>query len=614
MDPSTGPLPEPGSPFRQLWIKRVAGTDGPCWHAEAFDPNVTRAATLTLFAPPPGLDAGLLERATRVFLAEARLLATRSHPALPQVWDFGIEQGRPYVVSAPQRGRALRLWRGSAPVDDTLLRGLLHRTLGALELLHREKAIHGAISPDRLLLDEHGTPLLRPPERVRRMLGEPPGPYAAPEQAGVDAGRPEGPWSDLYALGATLRFLITGIDPPPAAQRLPIDPLPPLAALAPPGLAPATLQLIDRLMAPRAPDRPASAADALAALAATDHAAAAPERTIAAPSRALPPSDPVALPRPGPVGPAPGSRVSLTGRLGDALASWWRGLRTPGEEPPATDPVWLGVRAPRRCAPRSEFTIHVAAYVQAARAAVQAQFDAAGEPDDRRLLDLAPEGESRWRRGAPITVRPSGRHFRFTPGERRFEWNGQHRLVGFTVCAADDAPASAVFELLVLIDTVPVAALPVQLAVAPDAGAAAPAQQAVRAPATAFASYASKDAPEVAGRLSTLVRWAPGLDIFQDCLDLRPNEDFKRQLERQIRERELFLLFWSRHAAASPWVRWEYQTALAGKALEAILPLPLEDPALAPPPPELAHLHLRDRFMVAGQALAHLHATTAAPR
>ncbi|MCW5666572.1 MAG: TIR domain-containing protein [Piscinibacter sp.] len=596
MDPTRGALPEPGGSFRQLWIKRVAGPDGPLWHAEAFDPNVIRAATLTLLVPPPGLDADRLAQATQAFLDEALALARFNHPALAAVWDFGVEQGHAYVVTAPRHGRTLRAWRGSVPIDDALLRGLLHLTFTALVLLHREHTIHGAISPERLLLDEHARPLLLPPERVRRVLGEPPGPYAAPEQVGADAGGPEGPWSDLYALGATLRFLITGADPPPAVQRLHDDPLTPLAALAPPGLDPDLLRLVDRLMAPRVGDRPPSADAALAALSGPS-AHGAPERTLAAPG-------PVASPQPAPAEPARSSRSTLTGRLGDALASWWRGLRPTAAEPPADDPVWLGVRAPRRCAPRSEFTVHLAAYVQAARAAVQAQFDAAGEPDERRLLDVAPEGASRWRRGAPVTVRPGGRHFRFTPEERRFEWNGQHRLVGFTACAADDAPPSAVFELLVLIDTVPVAALPVQLAVGPGAGAAAPAQRAVRAPASAFASYASKDAQEVAGRLSTLVRWAPGLDIFQDCLDLRPNEDFKRQLAQQIGARELFLLFWSRHAATSPWVRWELETALAHKALEAILPLPLEDPALAPPPPELAHLHLRDRFMVAGQAFS----------
>jgi hypothetical protein len=43
---------------------------------------------------------------------------------------------------------------------------------------------------------------------------------------------------------------------------------------------------------------------------------------------------------------------------------------------------------------------------------------------------------------------------------------------------------------------------------------------------------------------------------------------------------------------------------LSEKNFAAILPMPLEDPAIAPPPPEFADLHLRDRFMLAGYALA----------
>jgi hypothetical protein len=96
------------------------------------------------------------------------------------------------------------------------------------------------------------------------------------------------------------------------------------------------------------------------------------------------------------------------------------------------------------------------------------------------------------------------------------------------------------------------------------------------------------------------------LKIFQDCLDLRPGEAYKPQLQAEIASRDVFWLFWSRNAAASSWVRWELDTALRRKPIEAIVPMPIEDPALAPPPEQLAHEHFRDRFMIAGQALARI--------
>jgi hypothetical protein len=128
----------------------------------------------------------------------------------------------------------------------------------------------------------------------------------------------------------------------------------------------------------------------------------------------------------------------------------------------------------------------------------------------------------------------------------------------------------------------------------------------IRTPDSAFASYSSKDAQTVGFCLSTLTRWSPGLAIFQDCLDLTPGETFKPQLSERIAASDVFLLFWSRNASASPWVRWEYDTARQVKKLDALIPMPLEDPKIAPPPPEFADEHMRDRFMVARYALAQI--------
>jgi len=181
----------------------------------------------------------------------------------------------------------------------------------------------------------------------------------------------------------------------------------------------------------------------------------------------------------------------------------------------------------------------------------------------------------------------------------------RENLAAFSV-AVDSTPRDAVLlSFQVLVADVLIAFVPmrVSLASATDAKAATQRVQGT-VPSSAFASYSSQDAERVTQRLSTLSRWAPGLDIFQDCLDLTPGETFKPQLENQIARRDVFLLFWSRQAASSPWVRWEYTTALQRKGLAAILPMPLEDPAIAPPPPELADQHQRDRFMLAGYGLA----------
>jgi hypothetical protein len=156
---------------------------------------------------------------------------------------------------------------------------------------------------------------------------------------------------------------------------------------------------------------------------------------------------------------------------------------------------------------------------------------------------------------------------------------------------------------------VPTAFIPLRLRISTGVADAVLNDLEVKAPTSAFASYASKDVNEVLGRLSSLTRWQPDLDVFTDCLDLVPNEAFKPVLAQQIRERDFFLLFWSRNAAESPWVRWELATALAAKGasrFEKILPMPLEDPAIAPMPSEFGDQHQRDKFMVAAYGLERI--------
>jgi hypothetical protein len=276
----------------------------------------------------------------------------------------------------------------------------------------------------------------------------------------------------------------------------------------------------------------------------------------------------------------------------------------PLEASPIATEVLLAATAPRRCTAGAPFTAALVAYVDAARTAALQHLADLGEPDDRRVSDVA---ASSWLVGAPVTVRLSAEGATVMPAEIRFAWSGHENLAAFAVTIDPTRPREAiVLGFVVFVAEVAVAHLPMRVAVGPAAGTM-PAHAQAAVPRSAFASYASRDADIVAQRLSTLSRWSPGLDIFQDCLDLRPGEGFKPQLASQIAAREVFLLFWSRRAAASPWVRWEYATAVECKGVDAILPMPIEDPSIAPPPPELAGRHLRDRYLLAGYALAQVH-------
>lgn len=90
-----------------------------------------------------------------------------------------------------------------------------------------------------------------------------------------------------------------------------------------------------------------------------------------------------------------------------------------------------------------------------------------------------------------------------------------------------------------------------------------------------------------------------GVDVFLDLLSIDPGDRWRRELYKHIDGCDLFLLFWSRSAKASKWVREETRYALARKKGDEAAP-PKLFPAILPPPPppvpwpELQDVHFND--------------------
>jgi Bacterial Type VI secretion, VC_A0110, EvfL, ImpJ, VasE/TIR domain/FHA domain len=110
----------------------------------------------------------------------------------------------------------------------------------------------------------------------------------------------------------------------------------------------------------------------------------------------------------------------------------------------------------------------------------------------------------------------------------------------------------------------------------------------------AFLSYASEDRSIVADMAQLLE--IQGIDYFLDQVSLRSGSIWRRELEKNIENADLFLLCWSRYAAESEWVQKEIDWALrtqrrTGGLRPEIRPFILGGPPIPRPPKSLRHLH-----------------------
>ena len=212
----------------------------------------------------------------RSFVNEARLLAQFDHPSLLKVYRFWEANGTAYMAMPYYRGATLRqtLDALGRPPTQAWLQDLLRALLDALELMHHAHCYHRDIAPDNILVLDDGRPLLLDFGAARRVIGNKvqaltvilkPG-YAPVEQYGEMPGVKQGPWTDVYALGAVLYAAISGRPPVPSVTRLVTDAMPPLRVVAPDGYAADFIAVIDRCLGVRPAERPQSIAELRALL------------------------------------------------------------------------------------------------------------------------------------------------------------------------------------------------------------------------------------------------------------------------------------------------------------------------------------------------------------
>lgn len=168
----------------------------------------------------PGIDTEGQRNARERFISEIQVMMTLRHPNIPKVTTQFMHGKSFYFVMELVRGIDLSQklkQEGSPGLPPGQVVGWALQTLSALEHLHKrpQPVVHRDIKPSNLLLDEDTgriavidfgiSAATNPGEGL--WIGTPG--YAPPEQ---QFGKPE-PRSDLYALGATMHYLISGIKP-----------------------------------------------------------------------------------------------------------------------------------------------------------------------------------------------------------------------------------------------------------------------------------------------------------------------------------------------------------------------------------------------------------------
>ena len=230
------------------------------------------------------------------FLDEARRLGQFKHPSIVDVTDVFEANGTAYMALAYEDGETLGKWleRLGRPPTQAELDRIVAPILDALEHVHGHDILHRDIAPDNIMLRRDGTPALidfgaarqAMAERSQTLTGIVKHGYSPPEQYTRSSAR-HGPWSDIYALGATLYRAITGASPQEAPDRQIDDALAPLDALAAKGYRPAFLAALAQALALKPAERPQSVAAWRAAL--LQSPPKSEQRTAPAPPKPTPP-------------------------------------------------------------------------------------------------------------------------------------------------------------------------------------------------------------------------------------------------------------------------------------------------------------------------------------
>lgn len=240
----------------------------------ARDPFVDRYVAIKIL--PRALVHDAESRAR--FEREARIIAAIEHPAIVPIYDYGEEDGQPFLVMRFMKGGSLGRRLHNQIFSLSEAQRIISRVAPAIDKVHQLGIVHRDLKPDNILFDEDDHPYIadfgiaKLAEASASISGDKlVGTlyYASPEH--LQKGNALNSLSDIYALGVILFEMLTGDVPfkgevtTQLIKAILMDPVP-FASEFNPGLPPAIDALIERAMAKNPKHRHQSAIEFAQAL------------------------------------------------------------------------------------------------------------------------------------------------------------------------------------------------------------------------------------------------------------------------------------------------------------------------------------------------------------
>ena len=199
-------------------IQGLLGTGAMGEVYRGHDPSIDRLVAIKVLRPELITGSGaeqLLER----FRREARAAGRRFHPNIVAIWDFGEEDGIPFLVMELIEGKSLdEILKASGLLAADRSIRIMTQVLNALGFAHESGIIHRDVKPsnimvlqqDQIKVADFGIARIDASDFtiVGDLLGTPA--YMAPEQL---TGGPVDHRTDLFAAGVILFEMLTGVKP-----------------------------------------------------------------------------------------------------------------------------------------------------------------------------------------------------------------------------------------------------------------------------------------------------------------------------------------------------------------------------------------------------------------